>query len=331
MNKIITHQDLAHTDFRSLWELQNPKFSQAPDGSHEAGPQFKLRHSGSSFSFLTNYLSPSRLYGFRKLFAGLLWVFVGVLLVGTVLAYRTGAGEMGQIYFTLFFVGLYLLFFVQAGKSRLRRWESLYTKAVKTDVTTYSDPAIIFDGQDILLANTKIFDLMAGRSVAAFIGDIKNELKQSEKQAAQEKRAAETEKARLKKEQAADAAKQVKKDEAALKALGGGVEKSSGGKGSLASRAAKAARGTSEGDFLASRAARAARGAPPRQSNNAPASEANPVKIEGYTGSYWQSCATGLDNNPNYIARRMVQIRKSNPNFIKFRAVDSKGRIVDMG
>lgn len=336
MNKIITGQDLGHTEFKNLWELDNPNFFRSSEDNHDAWPQFKLRQSGSFVGILTNVLTPSRLYGLRKLFAWALWLFIAVLIYGTVYAYRTAAGEIGQIYFTLFFIGLYLLFFIKAGESRLRRWDIAYTKAVKTDVATHTEPAIISDGQDMLLANGRIFDMMGDRPIAAFLDDVKNKRKAKDKQERDAIKVEEREAAQLKKEADKAAAKQRKKDMAALSALGGGqsaapAARSSARQGSLASRAANAARGTTQGDSLSSRAARAARGAPPRSSNTTSPAESVSVKIEGYTGSYWQVCATGLENNANYIATRMQKIRTSNPSFTKFRAVDNNGRVVDMG
>ena len=85
-----------------------------------------------------------------------------------------------------------------------------------------------------------------------------------------------------------------------------------------------------EPNCYASRPAKAARGTS-RNSNEAAASGPGYIKIEGFTGSQWESCATGLENNTNYIASRMQQFRKSNPRYTKLRAVDSKGRIVDIG
>lgn len=334
MNKIITIRDYRNFDFRNLWELKNPKFSQAPEDNGEAVLQFKLRHNGSTLGHLTNYLTPYRLYGFRKLLAWTLWLFILILIGGTIIAYQTGTGEMGQIYFTLFFVVLYLLCFTTAGASRLRRWDRVYTKAIKADLNTHTKPAIIFDGQDMLLANERIFDLIGERPISAFVDNYHDQLKHNTQQALQAQKAEAKETARVKKEKDAEnarAAKQLRKDRAALRALSGGQESVPSSKGSLASRAAKAARGTTEGDFLATRAAKAARGAPPRSSDQATPSGSTSVKIEGYTGSYWQACATGLQNNPNYIAKRMQHIRKSNPNFTKFRAIDSNGRIVDIG
>lgn len=143
MNKIITLQDLSRFDFRNLWELKNPKFAQAQDGSNEGLPQFKLRHSGTAFGPVSNYLTPSRLYGFRKFFAGLLWLFILLLIFGTAYAFRTGSGEVGQIYFTAIFIAVYLLLFSNAGKSRLRRWDGIYSKAVKTDLATHTKPVVI--------------------------------------------------------------------------------------------------------------------------------------------------------------------------------------------
>lgn len=331
MHQIITPQDLRVYDFQNLWELKNPKFSQAPKDSHDAVLQFKLRHKGGAMGFLLNYLTPSRLYGFRKLLAWLLWLFIALLIFATVTDHRTGTGEMGQIYFTLFFVGLYLLLFMNAGNSRMQRWDKIYTKAVKTDLATHTKPAIIFDGQDMLMANERVFEWMGDRPIAAFVDDYQDQLKHKQHQEAQDKKTKEKEKADLKKEKDAEAAKQLKKDLTALRSLGGDSAKKSPNSESLASRAAKAARGNLDTDSLSSRAARSARGAPRRSSNTAASSGLNSIKIEGYTGTYWQSCATGLDNNANYIARRMQQIRKSNPGFTKFRAVDSKGRVVDIG
>lgn len=200
MNQIITFQDLREFDFRNMWELKNPKFSQAPAGSHEALLQFKLRHNGAPLGLLTNYLTPSRLYGFRKFFAWILWLFILVITFATVYGYRTGSGEIGQIYFTLFFIGFYLLLFIKAGQSRLRRWNSIYAKAVKTDLTTHTEPAIIFDGQDMLLANKRIFELIDDRPITAFVDDYHDQLKHKERQELRAKKAAEKEKARLKKE-----------------------------------------------------------------------------------------------------------------------------------
>lgn len=330
MNRIITFQDLREFDFRNLWELKNPKFYQAPEGTNDALPRYKLRRSGSTISFLTNYLTPSRLYGFRKFLAWLLWLFNAVLIFGTVYAYQTGSGEMGQIYFTLFFVGLYLLFFIKAGTSRVRRWDTIYTKAVETDVGTHTKSAIIFDGRDILLANEPIFETIEERPIAAFVDDYQNQLAHKEKLQAETKKAADKEKARLKKEKED---KEFKEAVAVVGPLIGSAVKSVVSEGGLSSRAAQSARGTLKTDSLSSRAARAARGKPSRPSStsNEPATSGSDyIKIEGYTGSYWETCATGLDNNANYIASRMQQIRKSNPGYTKLRAVDSKGRVIDV-
>jgi len=310
MNRIITFQDLREFDFRHLWELKNPKFHQAPDGSNEALPQYKLRHSGSAMSIVTNYLTPSRLYGFRKLFAWLLWLFVVLLIAATSAAYLDGSFNMGQVYMTLFFVGIYLLFFVKAGKSRLRKWDAIYTKAVKTDVGTHTPPTIIFDGRDMLLANERIFEMIGERPIAAFVDDYADQLRHKEKLQADAKKAADKEKARLKKE------KEDKEFKEALAVVGpliGGGIKDLVKEGGVSSRAARAARGTS--------------GKPDKPAPTKP----NYIKIEGYTGSYWETCATGLENNSNYISTRLKQIRKSNPRYTKLRAVDGNGRVVDMG
>ncbi len=310
MNKIINIQDQLSLDFKNLWELKNPKFHQAPDGTNEALPQYKLRRSGSVISFITNYLTPSRLFGVRKFFAWLLWLFIVILIFATVYAYQTGSGEMGQLYFTLFFIGLYFLFFIKAGKSRLGRWSKIYTKAVKTDLGTHTNPAIIFDGTDVLLANERIFDLLGDRPIAAFVDDYQGQLKYKEKLQADSKKATDKEKTRFKKE------KEDKEFKEALAVVGPLV--GSGLKNLVREGGAS------------TRAARAARGLPPRPSNETAPSTPNYVKIEGYTGSYWETCASGLDNNANYIATRLQQIRKSNPRYTKLRAVDGKGRIVDV-
>ena len=327
MNRIITFRDQKNLDFKNLWELKNPKFHQAPEGTKEALPQFKLRHGGSLMSGLTNFLTPSRLYGFRKLLAWLLWLFIGVLIFGTVYAYQTGFGEIGQIYFTLFFIGLYLLFFIKSGKSRLSRWDMIYSTAVKRDAGTHTKPAIIYDGQDVLLANERIFELIGERPIAAFVDDYQDQLAHKEKLQAETKKAADTEKARLKKE------KEDKEFKEALAVVGpliGGGLKNIVSEGGLASRAAQSARGTLKTNSLSSRAAKAARGTS-KNSNEPAASVPDYIKIEGYTGSQWETCATGLQNNANYISLRMQQIRKSTPRFTKLRAVDSEGRIVDVG
>lgn len=337
MNRIITFQDLREFDFKNLWELKNPKFFQEADDTNAAIPQFKLRHSGSTLSFLTNYLTPSRLYGFRKFFAVPLWLFILLLIFATVYGYQTGSGDIGQIYFTVFFAALYLLLFINAGKARLRRWDTLYAKAVKTDFETHMAPAIIFDGEDMLLANERIFDAMGDRPIAAFVDDYNNQHKQKERQDLQAKKAAEKEKARIKKE------KEDREFKEALEVVGpliGGGIKSLVSEGGLSTRAAQAARGTTpssraakaaRGTTLSSRAARAARGTPPPISSGQDKGSASSIKIEGFTGSSWETCATGLDNNANYIATRMQQIRKSNTRYTKLRAVDSKGRVVDVG
>jgi len=324
MNRIITYKDQKNLDFKNLWELKNPKFHQAPEGTNEALPQYKLRSSGSALGFLTNYITPSRLYGFRKFIAWLLWLFIGVLIFGTLYAYQSGSGEMGQVYFTLFFIGLYLLFFIKAGTSRLNRWDMIYTKAIKTDVGTHTKSAIIFDGQDMLLANERIFELIGERPIAAFVDDYQAQLAHKEKLQAEAKKAADKEKARLKKE------KEDKEFKEALAVVGpiiGGGLKSLVSEGGVSSRAAQSARGTLKTDSTSSRAARGTS----RSSNEPAASVPDYIKIEGYTGSQWETCATGLQNNANYIATRMQQIRKSNPRFTKLRAVDSTGRIVDVG
>jgi len=330
MNKIIRTQDVREYDFRNLWELKNPKFAQAPEGSNGALPQFKLRHSGSAVSGLTNYLTPSRLYGLRKFFAGLLWLFIAVLIFATVYAYRTGSGEMGQIYFTLCFIAIYLLLFSKAGRARLNRWDGVYTKAVKTDLATHTEPAIIFDGQDMLLANERIFDLIGERPIAAFVDDYQEQHTHKEKEALEAKKAAAKEKARIKKEKEDREFKDAVAEVGPL--IGSGL-KNLVREGGVSSRAAQSARGTLKKDSLSSRAAKAARGTPqpPKGSGNRSSFGSNNIKIEGYTGSYWESCATGLENNANYIASRMKQIRKSNPRYTKLRAIDSQGRIVDVG
>jgi hypothetical protein len=330
MNRTIAFHDLREFDFRHLWELKNPKFYLAPDGTNDALPQFKFRRSGSTIGFLTNYLTPSRLYGFRKLFAWLLWLFVGVLILGTVYAYQTGSGEMGQIFFTLFFIGLYLLFFIGAAKSRLRRWDKIYTKAIKKDVGAHTHPVIVYDGRDMLLANERIFETIGDRPIAAFVNEYQDQLAHKEKQQAETKRATEKERSRLKKEKED---KEFKDAVAEVGPLIGGAIKSVVSEGGLSSRAAQSARGTLKTDSLSSRAARAARGtpSPPSSISNEPApSGSNSIKIEGYTGSYWETCATGLENNANYIASRLEQIRKANPRYTKLRAVDGKGRVVDV-
>ncbi|MEQ3745208.1 MAG: hypothetical protein ABNH53_03110 [Henriciella sp.] len=328
MNRIITFQDLREFDLKNLWELKNPKFYQAPEGTNEALPQYKLRRSGSVLGFLTNYLTPSRLYGLRKFIAWLLWLFSGVLIFGTVYAYQSGSGDMGQVYFTLSFIIVYLLFFIKAAMSRLRRWDAIYTKAIKTDAGTHTNPVIIYDGSDMLLANERIFEMIGDRPIAAFVGDFQNQLAHKEKLQMEAKKAADKEKARLKRE------KEDKEFNEAVAVVGpliGGAVKSLVTEGGLSSRAAQSARGTLKTDSFSSRAARAAIGLPPH-SSNAPADPASDdIKIEGYTGSQWETCATGLQNNANYIATQMQQIRKSNPRYTKLRAIDSKGRIVDVG
>ncbi len=310
MNRIITFQDLREFDFRHLWELKNPKFAQAPEGTNDALPQFKRRHGGGPLRILSDHITPSRLYGFRKLAAWLLWLFIALLVLGTGAAYLDGSFNMGQAYMTLFFMGLYLLFFIKAGKFRLSNWERIYTKAVKTDVGTHTKPAIIYDGRDMLLANERIFELIGERPIAAFVDDYKDQLAHKEKLQADAKKAADKEKARLKKE------KEDKEFKEALAVVGpliGGGIKDLVKEGGVSSRAARAARGTS------------------RNSDKPAPSAPNYVKIEGFTGSYWETCATGLDNNANYISSRMQQIRKSNPRYTKVRAIDSSGRIVDIG
>ena len=331
MNKIIPFQDIRNFDFQNLWELKNPKFSQAPNGSREGLIQFKRRHSGTTIGALTNYVTPSRLYGVRKLLAWCLWVFILVLIAGTILAYGTGSGETGQIYFALFFVGAYLLLFAQAAKSRLRRWEVIYTKAIKTDIGTHTKPAVIFDGQDMLLGNARLFEMLGDQPIAAFVADCDGQLKHKDRQEMEAKRAAEKEKARIKKEKED---KEFKEAIAVVGPLIGGGLKELVREGGVSSRAAQSARGTLQTDSLSSRAAKAARGTPSRPAekpNTTPPAEAGSIKIEGYTGSYWETCATGLDNNANYIASRMQQIRKSNPRYTKLRAVDGKGRVIDVG
>lgn len=331
MNKIITANDLRELGFKNLWELKNPKFSQAPKDSKDSLIQFKLRHSGSPLSFLTNYLTPSRLYGFRKFFAVLLWLFIIFISFGTVTAFRTGSGDMGQVYFTLFFIGLYLLLFVKSGASRLRRWEVVYTKAVKTDLDTHTQPIIIFDGQDMLLANKRIFELIGDRPINVFVEDSQSQFQHKERQELQAKKAAEKEKARFKKEKEDQEFKEAVAEIGPL--IGSGI-KSLISEGGVASRAAQSARGTLKKDSLSSRAAKAARGTATSssgESNAGAPSNAGSVKIEGFTGSYWETCATGLENNANYIAARMQQIRKSNSRYTKLRAVDSNGRIIDVG
>jgi len=330
MNRVVTYQEFLNLDFRNLWELKNPKFATVPDGSHDALPQFKLRHSGSSLGHFSNILTPSRLYGLRKIFAGLLWLFIVVLIFGTALAYRTGSGELGQIYFTLLFVAAYLLLFIDAGKSRLRRWDRIYTKAVKADLVAHTKPVIIFDGQDLLLANARLFERIGQRPIAAFVDEFQSQFKRQEKDAIDAKKIAAKEKARLKKE------KEDKEFQDALAEVGpliGSGLKNLVREGGLSSRAAQSARGTLKTDSLSSRAAKAARGAPPteKEPRDRPASGASDINIEGYTGSTWETCATGLDNNANYIANRMKQIRKSNPRYTKLRAVDGQGRVVDVG
>jgi len=289
LNKIITFQDLREFDFRNLWELKNPKFAQAPEGSQEAMPQFKLRHSGSTLSFLYNYLIPSRLYGIRKLFAVLLWLFIMVLIFGTVYAYRTGSGEMGQVYFTGFFIVVYLLLFIE-----------------------------------------RIFELIGERPIVAFVDDYQGQFKHQEKEAMQAKMTEAKEKARLKKEKEDREFKEALAEVGPL--IGSGL-KSLVKEGGVSSRAAQSARGTLKTDSLSSRAAKAARGTPrsTKESNNQSSSSPSSIKIEGYTGSYWETCATGLDNNANYIASRMKQIRKSNSRYTKLRAVDNQGRVIDVG
>jgi len=319
MNRKITFQDLREFDFRHLWELKNPKFAQAPEGTNDALPQFKRRHGGGPLRILSDHITPSRLYGFRKLAAWLLWLGA---------AYLDGSFNMGQAYMTLFFMGLYLLFFLKAGKFRLSNWERIYTKAVKTDVGTHTKPAIIYDGRDMLLANERIFELIGDRPIAAFVDDFQDQLRHKEKLQAEAKKLADKEKARLKKE------KEDKEFKEALAVVGpliGGGIKDLVKEGGVSSRAAQSARGTRKTDSLSSRAAKAARGTSSRSSNEPAASAPNYIKIEGYTGSYWETCATGLDNNANYISTRLKQIRKSNPRYTKVRAIDSSGRIVDIG
>lgn len=327
MNRKITFQDLREFDFRHLWELKNPKFAQAPDGSHDALPQFKRRHGGGPLRALTDYITPSRLYGFRKLVAWLLWLFIVLLILGTGLAYSDDSFNMGQVYFTLFFIGLYLMCFIKAGKSRLSRWDQIYSKAVKTDVGTHTLPTIIYDGRDMLLANERLFDMIGDRPIAAFVDDYADQLAHKEKLRLEAKKAADKEKARLKKEKED---REFKEAVAEIGPLIGSGLKNLVKEGGPASRAAKAARGNVDSNSMSSRAARAARGTT-RTPDKPAASKPNYIKIEGYTGSYWETCASGLENNGNYISTRMSQIRRSNPRYTKLRAVDSNGRVVDMG
>jgi len=331
MNKIIPPQDIRNFDFRNLWELKNPKFSQAPDGSRASFVQFKQRHNGSALGTLTNYLTPSRLYGHRKVLAWLLWLFILLLILGTVLAYRTGSSEPGQIYFTLFFICVYLLLFTQAAKSRLHRWHAVYMRAVKTDVVTHTKPLILFDGQDMLLANERLFEMIGDQPIAAFVDEFHGKLKHKDRLDLEAKRAVEKEKARIKKEKED---REFKDAVAVVGPLIGGGIKNLVQEGGLSSRAAQSARGTLKTNSKSSRVAKAARGTstrPSETSNTPPLTDTGSVKIEGYTGSYWETCATGLDNNANYIASRMQQIRKANPRYTKLRAVDSQGRVIDVG
>lgn len=327
MNRKITFQDLREFDFRHLWELKNPKFAQAPEGANEAMPQFKRRHGGGPLRALTDYITPSRLYGIRKLIAWLLWLFTAVLIIGIGLAYTDGSFNMGQVYFTLVFVGLYLLCFFKSGKLRLTNWDKIYTKAVKTDTGTHTEPTIIYDGRDMLLANDRIFEIIGERPIEAFVDDYQDQLRHKEKLQAAAKKAAEKEKARLKKE------KEDREFKEALDVVGpliGSGIKNLVKEGGVSSRAARASRGTTQGDSLSSRAARAARGTT-QPVQKEPAPKPNYVKIEGFTGSYWETCASGLENNGNYVSIRMSQLRKSNPRYTKLRAVDSNGRVVDVG
>ena len=304
MNRIITFQDLREFDFRNLWELKNPKFAQAPEGSNEALPQFKRRHGGGPLRVLTDHITPSRLYGIRKLLAWMLWLFIALLIAATVAAYLDGSFNMGQVYMTLFFIGIYLLFFLKAGKFRLSNWDRTYSKAVKTDLGTHTPPAIIYDGRDMLLANARIFEMVGDRPIAAFVDDYEDQLRHKEKLQADAQKAAEKEKARAKKQ------KENEEFKAAMKDLG-----SIAGSGLAA--AAKAPKNNQRSSN--------------NESSGSRSSGPNYVKIEGYTGTYWETCATGLDNNANYISTRLKQIRKSNPRYTKLRAVDSNGRVVDMG
>jgi len=95
MNRKITFQDLREFDFRHLWELKNPKFAQAPKEAPEETsddlPQFIRRHGGGPLRLLTDYITPSRLYGFRKLVAWLLWLLSALAILGTGLAYNDGS------------------------------------------------------------------------------------------------------------------------------------------------------------------------------------------------------------------------------------------------
>lgn len=327
MNRRITPQDLREFDFGNLWELKNPKFAQAPDGSQEALPQFKRRHSGSSLRGITDYLTPARLYGLRALLAWPLWLFCLVLISATIYSYRTTGFHMGQVYFSLTFVAAYLILFYQAGKSRLQRWEQLYTKTVKNDLGTHTDPVIIYDGRDMLLANERIFEEIGERPIAAFVDEYQEILAHKEKLRLEAKKAADKEKARLKKEKED---REFKEAVAEIGPLIGSGLKNLVKEGGPAYGAAKAARGNVDSNSMSSRAARAARGTT-RAPDKPATSKPNYIKIEGFTGSYWETCASGLENNGNYISTRMSQIRQSNPRYTKLRAVDSNGRVVDMG
>ena len=302
LNRIITYQDLREFDVQNLWELTNPKFAQAPAGSDETLPQFKRRQRGGPLRGLTNYITPSRLYGIRKILAWPFWVFVITLIAATATAYEEGRFNMGQVYVTLGFFIFYLLLFIKAGKSRIQKWEKIYTRKIKTDTGTHTPPAIIFDGRDMLLANERIFEMLGARPIAAFVDDYEDQLRYKKKTQAAAQKQADKDRARIKKQREDEEFKGAVKGLGALAASG------------LAT-AAKAPKTQA-------------------RSNNARSSAPstpNYVKIEGYTGTYWETCASGLDNNSNYISIRLQQIRKSNPRYIKLRAVDSKGRVVDMG
>jgi hypothetical protein len=328
MNRIITFQDFRKFGFKNLWELQNPRFEQASEESTHALPRFKRRHGGGGFRFLTDFAAPSRLYGLRKIFAWLFWLLSALLIFGTALSFSDGSFNIGQASFTLMAIGLYLICFAASGASRLRRWDKIYTAAIKQDVATHTEPAIIFDGQDMLLGNARIFEMLGERKISAFVEDYSGQLKEKERQHAEAKKRAEAEKVALKKQ---------KEDEeynealGTLKAIHADRRPRSGSKPPLASRAAQAARGTVEKDSISARAARAARGRPARPSSKPSSPPPSYIKIEGFTGSYWETCASGLENNSHYIAKRIQQLRKSNPRFTKFRAVDGNGRVVDVG
>jgi len=297
MNKKITYEESLEIKYSNIW-VQTSNYKKGREIKDVVG--FSKFYNGKPFGYITNFIYPKRITGiFLSLLAYSLWLMNIALLIILV---DGEIKDISAIAGFIFFVSIYCLLFRKANERKVKGWDTFFNKKIKNKEHNFADsePAIVFDGEDLILTSQFIFDDMQEKNFESYLEKVSMQTQSSlQKILDQEK---------VEKKVKRD--KEIREFKEDLKELGG-----------------IAAEVVQESIKSGSSAKESVNSDSPE--NNS-ANHSKGVFIQVYRSSYWETVRNLGSNEPNYVSHQLSVVAKQNPGCRVKAVCRDTGRTIDI-